>query len=66
MKGKSNFGKFLLLWTGEFISSIGVITGEGVGKGSALVIQISGVLLALIAGCIMTMKGIRALESEKS
>ena len=43
---------------------IGVVTGEGVGKGSALVIQISGVLLAMLAGCIMTGKSIRALEES--
>lgn len=32
MKGKSNFGKFLLLWTGELISSIGGgLTSFGLG-----------------------------------
>ena len=32
MSGKSNFGKFLLLWAGEFISSIGGgLTSFGLG-----------------------------------
>ncbi len=51
--------------SGVAADALGAVTGGGVGKGSALVIQVSGVLLALIAGCIMAMKSIRALESEK-
>ncbi len=52
--------------SGVAADALGVVTGGGVGKGAALVIQISGVLLALIAGCIMTMKSIRALEASAS
>ena len=48
--------------SGIAADTIGEITGRGVGTGAATVIQISGVLLALIAGCIMTMKSVRALE----
>ncbi len=52
--------------SGVAADALGSVTGGGVGKGAALVIQISGVLLALIAGCIMTMKSIKALESAAS
>ncbi len=52
--------------SGVAADALGSVTGGGVGKGAALFIQISGVLLALIAGCIMTMKSIKALESAAS
>ena len=60
MKGKSNFGKFLLLWTGELISSIGGgLTSFGLGvyifrqTGSAAdmaVITLLGFVPTLILG----------------
>ena len=59
MKESKNFRKFLLLWSGELISSIG---GQGVGRGAATVIAISGVCMAVTAASILFSKSIRKLE----
>ena len=50
--------------SGVSADAIGKITGQGVGKGSAVVIQIAGVMLALIALSILPMKSVRALEEN--
>lgn len=49
--------------SGVSADAIGKITGQGVGKGSAVVIQIAGIMLALIALSILPMKSVRALEN---
>ena len=49
--------------SGVSADAIGKITGQGVGKGSAVVIQIAGVMLALIALSILPMKSVHALEN---
>ena len=48
--------------SGVSADAIGKITGQGVGKGSAVVIQIAGIMLALIALFILPMKSVHALE----
>jgi len=50
--------------SGVSADAIGKITGQGVGKGSAVVIQIAGIMLALIALSILPMKSVRALEEN--
>ena len=49
--------------SGVSADAIGKITGQGVGKGSAVVIQIGGIILALIALSIQPMKSVHALEN---
>lgn len=49
--------------SGVSADAIGKITGQGVGKGSAVVIQIAGIMLALIALSILPMKSVHALEN---
>ena len=49
--------------SGVSADAIGKITGQGVGKGSAIVIQIAGIMLALIALSILPMKSVHALEN---
>ncbi|MCR5251616.1 MAG: MFS transporter [Lachnospiraceae bacterium] len=52
--------------TGVAADALGSITGGGVGKGSGIVIQIAGVMMAVIALSIFPMKSIRALEDSGS
>ncbi len=49
--------------SGVSADAIGKITGQGVGKGSAVVIQIAGIMLALIALSILPMKSVHSLEN---
>ena len=49
--------------SGVAADSIGQLTGLGVGRGSAIVIQAAGVLLALIALSIIPMQSVRKLET---
>lgn len=50
--------------SGISADAIGKVSGQGVGKGSAVVIQIAGIMLALIALSILPMKSVRALEEN--
>lgn len=50
--------------SGISADAIGKVSGQGVGKGSAVVIQIAGIMLALIALSILPMKCVRALEEN--
>lgn len=54
---KSNFPKFILLWTGELISA-GVLAD----RYDRRLMMLSGVLLAITALSLYPMKSIRALE----
>lgn len=49
--------------SGVAADALGAWTGLGVGRGSAIVVQISGALMAAIALSILTVKSIRSLES---
>ena len=67
-----NFKKFLLLWSGELISSIGGgLTSFGLTvyvfslTGSAAVIMLSGALLTLSAVLLYFFQNVRALERKK-
>lgn len=48
--------------SGVAADALGRATGLGVGRGSAMVIQVAGVMLVIIAGSILTMRSVRALE----
>jgi len=50
--------------SGVAADSIGKITGNGVGRGSALVIKIAGICLVLMAFIISRVKSIKNLEKE--
>lgn len=50
--------------SGVLADAVGNAMQRGVGRGSAVIIQVSGVLLALIAICVIRMKDIRGLEFE--
>ena len=48
--------------SGISADALGAVTGNGVGRGAALVVLIAGICLALIALCIPLFRSIRALE----
>ena len=50
---------------GLIADGLGVVTKEGVGKGAAVTIQISGICLAVVSLGTLTIKKIRRLESGK-
>lgn len=50
--------------SGVLADTIGYVTGLGVGRGSALVMQVAGICLIIIAVSIFGMKSIRKLETE--
>ena len=68
MKNSTNLRKFILLWAGELISSIGgglTSFGLGVGRGAAIAVQVAGGFMAVIAAGMMFVRSIRELESKK-
>lgn len=61
----NNFGKFILLWLGELVSSIGgglTMLDTSVGRGAAVVIIFSGVFLIVTAIIMSQIKSIRQLS----
>ncbi len=50
--------------SGVLADTIGNVTGLGVGRGSALVMQVAGVCLIIIAVSIFEMKSIKKLETD--
>ncbi|MBQ4231756.1 MAG: MFS transporter, partial [Lachnospiraceae bacterium] len=50
--------------SGVLADTIGNVTGLGVGRGSALVMQVAGICLIIIAVSIFGMKSIKKLETE--
>ncbi len=52
--------------SGVAADATGRLTSTGVGHGSALVIMFAGVLLVLVAGCMLPMKSIHSLENDHS
>ena len=56
------YKKFLLLWAGVGADGLGALTGKGVGRGAAIMIFISGILLAVTALMLLRLPEIKELE----